>query len=252
TGGYESVERAKERQDKILDALHLLWTSDDSFILGKGYKNFKNFCSDNGMTSTKFSNIQNLFTFSRWIYTLDILTSTPDNITNAHRLFKKTHFDLSYTHPMCYIYLRSKDAIKQFSDINHLVSIGMNLNDRPFMEMHSAGLTKIKIRPYKISTADNELLHTENIKDCIRIWYLKIAKIIYILNSEEYLDITNDFKNHFSKSGYVVERRTFTLASEFGIDAGGSLQAAQMKSQEVHEPRGNESNPLQVGQMEIE
>ncbi|KAI5188961.1 hypothetical protein NEMIN01_0225 [Nematocida minor] len=251
TGGYEAVERAKERQDKILDALHLLWNSDDLFIIGEGCENFRRFCIDNGMTATKISNIQNIFTFSRWIYTLDILTSTPDNITNAHRVFKKTHFDLSYTHPMCYIYLRSKDAIKQFSNINHLVSIGMNLNDKPFMEMHPAGL--IKLRPYKISTADNESLHTENIKDCIRAWYFKRVEIIYILYSDEYLDIANDFKNHFSKSGYVDEKRTMpTLASEFGMDASSSLQDAQMESEEVHEPRGNESNPLQVDQMEIE
>ncbi|KAI5191518.1 hypothetical protein NEMIN01_1544 [Nematocida minor] len=224
------IEAAGKKQDKILDALNVLWNGNEVFGEKLRIENIKAFCAQNSISYLDFKTLQNNFVNARWMYRLDPLSFASENITSEHRKFREMHFDMTYTHPMYFIYQRYRSAIRQSEDISRLVN-AMHQDRKPFAETDSNDVAKIRL--YRISKTDSDLVQRINIKSCIKAWYSKYIEIAarkedYTLN----FNILTRFCTAFTKSQYVTD--------------------AKIKLEETSEPRANESNPLQDDRMEVD
>ncbi|KAI5191519.1 hypothetical protein NEMIN01_1545 [Nematocida minor] len=241
----EDVKAAREKQDKILDALNLLWIENNE-IYTESYKTcdifiekmkaLRNevdfFCKDNDINNADFESLQHLFMSARWMYKVNIVNPPMERIINDRRVLKMVYFDTSYIHPMHYIYQRCEDISQQSECMRYFAKVGPSIDEKqiPFMEEDSNGIATL--RPYKISKLDNDLVQIDKMKDCIRATFLKKIKIIKGEDSKEYCDMANAFEKYLNKSQYVTE--------------------AEIMPEETSESRVNESNPLQDDRMEVD
>ncbi|KAI5189184.1 hypothetical protein NEMIN01_0350 [Nematocida minor] len=218
----EDKKKAREKQDRVIDALHILWNECETFNREKRVATIFPFCKQNHINRSSFETLQNGFTSARWMYKLNLATPA-DKLTDEQKLFKKTHFDMSYVHPMCYIYQRCED-------MSHLVKTDAESDQKPFVELGS----KIIVRPHRVSEADTDLVKLENMKDCVRIWFISSGETKIISrkeDGEEYCSIVKDFETHLKKSSYPVN--------------------VEIAAEEAVEAQTGESNPVQDDQIEV-
>ncbi|KAI5189196.1 hypothetical protein NEMIN01_0362 [Nematocida minor] len=216
---HREIRAARDRQDKILDALHILWS--DCRLQTDAQEKTKHFCKQSCISLANLEALQKSFLSVKWMYTLDMLTPTAEETTSDQMLFKKEHFDMSYTHPMCYIYLRCES-------ISYLARTDLKSNRNPFTSRDSNG---IALRLYKISKKNRGLERAKNMKDCIRAWSLGRVEVIRREeDGQRYSDMANEFKKHLEKSPY-----------------GCRVEMSKEKA----EAAANESNPLQKIRMEV-
>ncbi|KAI5191705.1 hypothetical protein NEMIN01_1638 [Nematocida minor] len=216
---------ARERQDAILDALHLLWNAQEDFNVEKRKKNIEKFCKDNGIEAPYFENTQKSFMFARWMYKISVKSPSSKEISNNQELFKKHYFVMSYTHPMCYVYLRSRDISEKCDNVSYQLETSLIFHEKQFARYISGNT--VRIRPNRIDKARKYVEQAEIMKNCIRLWYLKNIEIVTRKDEiEEYRGIAKDFKKHLDKSQYVDSATIDPKNSDNGAD--------------------NESNPLQM------
>ncbi|KAI5192879.1 hypothetical protein NEMIN01_2259 [Nematocida minor] len=205
TGGSINTQKdmqiARNRQDKILDVLHTLWSSYSKIRTSINYEDFIDFCEKNDISIFNLKTILDNFESARWMYKLNIASPSAEELAKDRTLLNRMCFDMSYIHPMFYIYQR-------FEDKSYLVEKNPASNENPFSFENSECNF---LRPYKISEKDDDLVKVENIKNCIRAWFL--VKNITIFSRtedvEEYKNITDDFKEHLEKSPYIKEAEIY-------------------------------------------
>ncbi|KAI5189181.1 hypothetical protein NEMIN01_0347 [Nematocida minor] len=208
TGLQKDVNEAHKKQEEILNIIYLLWNEqepeedpmDEEEPMDKILQdeNIKLFCTHNGVSLVDFKTIQKTFMRDRWIYKLDLFSPSSGGSASGNLPSKAMHFDISYTHPMCYIYLRCED-------MSHLGSPNaMKLYRNPFMERGRRGV--VFLRLYKVGKTDSDAVREENIKSCIRTWFLpRVEVFIKKEDAKSYLNIADDFCKYFRKSMYMVE-----------------------------------------------
>ncbi|KAI5189194.1 hypothetical protein NEMIN01_0360 [Nematocida minor] len=224
TDAQKDLRLERERQDRILSGLYVLWSEWENFKLELRNRNIRQLCRQNDINIDYFKEIQNVFTSARWMYDLDILTPTAEEIDDDQSLLKKVRFDMSYTHPMCYIYQRCED-MSQVADAD------LGSDEKPFAEKDSDSIT---LRLHKIGKNDSSAVQTENMKNCIRAWYSKMVKLIRRKEDGlEYYYIANDFERHLERSQYVNEVQMETEQEYGAIEQNPfPLQDNQMKAEE--------------------
>ncbi|KAI5189193.1 hypothetical protein NEMIN01_0359 [Nematocida minor] len=225
TDVQKDLKAAKEKQNEILNVLHILWNAADAFHMEIQEKNIDFFCKQNNVSAIEFKNLQNSFIAARWMYKLYLFKPLPEKLTSKDAVYRKVHFDMSYIHPICYIYQRCMD-------IDHLAGTDANPSEEPFIKSHSQGF--IVIRPHKVSKKDNNSVRIKNVKDCIRQWFFcpRIKIVVKGEECEQYYNILQDFRWYMDKSQYMFSKVE--------------------KKEKTEERAETERNPLQDGQTEIE
>ncbi|KAI5189195.1 hypothetical protein NEMIN01_0361 [Nematocida minor] len=232
----KDLKIAREKQDKILDALHLLWNDattayiiavwidPDTTKITARIKNIEFFCSKYGISYKRFKDMQEQFTFASWMYKSGV--QKPNKHVKQYTLLKGMHLDMSYIHPMLYIYQRCED-------MSHPANTEIKHNEEFFLSRYTKDISALNI--YKISRTKDDSEKIENIKDCIRAWFLQRNSIIIVgEDSEESRSMAKEFKIHLSKSLFI---------EKVLIDS---------KAEGRNETRACASNPLQDNQMEVE
>ncbi|KAI5189182.1 hypothetical protein NEMIN01_0348 [Nematocida minor] len=191
----EDMKKAREKQDEILDALHLLWNNRE-FKEKKQESDLEFFCENNDIKASDFETVQSGFMSAIWMYKLKIESPDSKELANDQKLLKKVCFDMSYTHPILYIY-------KRCEDMSHMVKKGLKSNEKHFISRDI--LRTVTLRPYRIGKTDRNSVRAENIRDCIRIWFAKRIEVIYRKeDGEEYYNVAREFETHLNRSQYVI------------------------------------------------
>ncbi|KAI5190545.1 hypothetical protein NEMIN01_1083 [Nematocida minor] len=151
-----------EKQDEILNALKIIWSDCCTSPIQYEYMNINSFCEDNGIDFLNLTGIQNSFISAKWMYDVERHTTVYEN-----EIVGDLHFDMSYTHPMWYIY-------KRCEYVSHLTKKDL-LFLQPFMEVKDG---VVILRPHRITQDDDSLEREQNIKICIRAWFSLCVRII--------------------------------------------------------------------------
>ncbi|KAI5189186.1 hypothetical protein NEMIN01_0352 [Nematocida minor] len=208
------IERAA--QDKILDALSIVWNDYKSATSVK-HINVEQFCYKNGFSFFDFFRVQKSFASIKWMYEIEryslepeyTVTSIdeverqgtePENSIPRKELTQEVHFDISYTHPMWYIY-------KRCEYINSFSAIDTTSSDTPFIEVCNDVFT---LRPHRIRERDSDAVRTENINKCIRAWFAQCTEIISRREDNEGYNLAYDFAKYLKTS----EEKTVNMKEE--------------------------------------
>ncbi|KAI5190383.1 hypothetical protein NEMIN01_1007 [Nematocida minor] len=221
----EDIEEARRKQNKILDVLSMAWS--DYSVPGTtiSFREVESFYKEKIIESTDIRTIQIDFASAAWMYKLDIASPTKQELARDPTLLKKVCFDMSYIHPMRYIYQRYKD-VSRFAKKNPENS------GKLFAEKYSNGI--VTFRMCELSANDDDLVQAEMMKSCIRAWFLEsIVLISRREDGQEYRDVVYDFDRYLNRSHYVNE---VTIApkelAETKGKKGSSLQNSQVESDE--------------------
>ncbi|KAI5189214.1 hypothetical protein NEMIN01_0380 [Nematocida minor] len=214
---HQSLKTAIKKQDMMIDALCFLWTDYDSITIDKK-RNIDSFCEEFNVNFFSLQRTQKELRTFKWLFKLneDIVEIGGLAIQN---IFPKlnSRFDISHIHPMWYLYFRAEY-------INSHINKDTQVDSNSFMKKTSKGTT---IRPYKINEKDSPSTHQENLKNCIKVWFLDKVRVVSICRSvEETYDIASDFADFLPNSVQIKEERK----REIGETAGCS--------------RSEEGNPL--------
>ncbi|KAI5193195.1 hypothetical protein NEMIN01_2403 [Nematocida minor] len=188
----DQIQILKSKQNMILDALCLLWIEPKIYkVITQG--DISLFCRNNHIKIDNLLALQGLFTSVRWMYRMEVAMPSKEAALRDPTLLEKIYFDMFYIHPMAYLYQRYKDLCS-------FTKAGIKSDARPFAEKAS---DKITLMLYKVKE-NSVLANTENIKDCIRAWFIKHIKIAYREEDDkQYYNIVIDFMDYLSKSTYM-------------------------------------------------
>ncbi|KAI5189192.1 hypothetical protein NEMIN01_0358 [Nematocida minor] len=221
----ENMEKARAKQNEILDALYVLWNETDGKNIGAQEKNIEFLCKQNDISMLEFGNMQRSFISVRWMYRRNRLSPELDSLASQDKAYKKEFFDVSYIHPMFHMYLRCAD-VRQSADA------GITSDQEVFIRRESN--TAVVLRPHVVSKMDSKSEQVKNMKDCIRAWFF-LCKLEFFVKDEDhekYCRIIQDFRRYMNKSQYIFSKAE--------------------KSEKISKIEKNERNPLQDEQMEID
>ncbi|KAI5190382.1 hypothetical protein NEMIN01_1006 [Nematocida minor] len=186
----------KEQQNKILDALSMLWSKCEEQERNERVEKIIKFCRDNSIQYLDFVNMKYSLMTTSWMFNID--KTKPTNPANGQEIANKACIDITYTHPLFYLY-------KRCERISHSVKQNQSLQDKPFIREESSG--DVRLRLYKISEKDSEAVQTENIQSCVRLWFSNGTHVKIFFKSEEkddYKSIARDFRKYFNESRYTT------------------------------------------------
>ncbi|KAI5189183.1 hypothetical protein NEMIN01_0349 [Nematocida minor] len=176
TDAHESIKRMEKIQFKMLRGLSIIWNNrytcreDTTSIIYY-------FCKDNDISYMNFKKLQDDFTSFKWFYQLDKSISTTEDLT----------FDLSYTHPVYYVYNRCEN-------ISYLTKKDTETNPVPLVETKD---NEHFLRPYVIDAKDSDTVRAENINSCIKLSFANPVTVITKDNgSMEYKDVSAEFDRY--------------------------------------------------------
>ncbi|KAI5190726.1 hypothetical protein NEMIN01_1191 [Nematocida minor] len=149
-----SKRTEKEEQDRILDALSVMW-SDCKYLLSKPV-DIDFFCEKNRIYFD-LERVQNTLVCSKWMCEIKRHGRGMEYLSFDNKLTKGIHFDMLYTHPLWYVYRRCESI----SDVN---SASIETREKPFIEVNAQGIT---VRPYRISRSDDRLERAKYVSACI-------------------------------------------------------------------------------------
>ncbi|KAI5190378.1 hypothetical protein NEMIN01_1002 [Nematocida minor] len=196
----EDAETLGKKQNKILDALCLLhrklkvsdMTPDDT-----------KFYEENSIDVNDLQRVQDGIASTRWLYKLDMANPSEEELRKSKTLLKKVYFDMFYIHPILYLYQR-------YEDVSCSTGADLGADGLPFAERDSRRIT---LRMYNISKKDGGLVKAENIKNCIRAWYLKEIIFIYREKSDRScIRILTDLTEYYMSSLNVIVIFSFPVA----------------------------------------
>ncbi|KAI5193196.1 hypothetical protein NEMIN01_2404 [Nematocida minor] len=190
----EALKEARAQQNKILDALCVLWNKCEDSNRRTYLQEINLFCKNNNIEYDRFTNTQHRFMSISWM--LVISRPVSRTIANDPKIISKMYYDIVCTHPMYYIYM-------QCEDVDYLVRSELRDNKEPFMQNDLYDV--IVLRLYKISKKDSDLVKAENMKNCIRAWYFSKLKVMYIEEDEMYERVASDFIKYLHKSSCKKE-----------------------------------------------
>ncbi|KAI5189179.1 hypothetical protein NEMIN01_0345 [Nematocida minor] len=178
---YEEMQVRREKQNKILDVLSIMW--DDYELTKKAeYTEIENLCESNDIPCFDFRKINSSFRSVAWMYAIDAYKPTPET-----DLGLELHFDMSYTNPMWYI-------CKRCEHINRMAASKNNEHGtEPFAETKDGVL----ITPDRISAVGEDAACAERMRSCMKAWFTKSAKVIHRKeDSQEYCNLADDFTKY--------------------------------------------------------
>ncbi|KAI5193242.1 hypothetical protein NEMIN01_2436 [Nematocida minor] len=192
TDVHKGLEIARSRQEDLLDFLQIFWKGRvDTFISNPPEENVKYFCIYNDITDYFFQNTQDIFMSVRWMYNLNIPISPLEESTNDEKRFNMMCFDMSYIHPMRYIYMRCEY-------VNDLCKPNIKSDKKPFSERD---LESNLLRLYKIGKENSDSTRADHMKSCIRAWFIRNTSVTYGEEKhQEYDNMAEDFRYYLNKS----------------------------------------------------
>ncbi|KAI5193307.1 hypothetical protein NEMIN01_2465 [Nematocida minor] len=191
TDVHKGLEIARSRQKELLNFLQIFWNGGiNTFVSNFPEENVKFFCSNNDIETYFFKNTQNMFMSSRWMYNLNIPIPPLEESTNDEKKFNMMCFDMSYIHPMRYIYMRCEY-------VNDLCKTNIKSDKKPFSERD---LESNLLRLYKIGKENSDSTRADHMKSCIIAWFIRTTSVTYGEEKhQEYDDIAKDFQCYLNK-----------------------------------------------------
>ncbi|KAI5189244.1 hypothetical protein NEMIN01_0410 [Nematocida minor] len=103
------------------------------------------------------------------MYEIDICAQDAKDVVSRDALGEEMHFDLSYIHSMWYLCRRCR-YIRQMFKTEYIQ------NEKPFIEIVDDVAI---IRPCRISQCYDVLKRSEDMKDCIKVWFSPKIHIMF-------------------------------------------------------------------------
>ncbi|KAI5193241.1 hypothetical protein NEMIN01_2435 [Nematocida minor] len=191
TDVHRGLKIARSRQKDLLNLLQIFWNGRvNAFISNPPEENVKYFCIYNDIITYYFQNTQDIFMSVRWMYSLNISIPPLEESTNNEKRFNMMCFDMSYIHPMRYIYMRCEY-------VNDLCKPNIKSDKKPFSERD---LESNLLRIYKIRKENSDSTRADHMKSCIRAWFIRNTSVTYGEEKhQEYDNMTEDFQYYLNK-----------------------------------------------------
>ncbi|KAI5193281.1 hypothetical protein NEMIN01_2443 [Nematocida minor] len=221
------IERARYKQDRILDTLSCLWFNSDLPIFNAlALVHYQGFRKINNLPDNILFRMQCVFEYFRWV--LYILNNNPKEQGKADKeLVKEMHFDAFYICPIWYI-------CRRYGNTSSLITLPPTPNKAQFLEMHG---NRCVLRPYVINKENaNSAEQLANIRTCINLWLKKLISFEIIHreeDGEEYQNMARDFFEYLKKSSHVLHSVKIT---ETKIEGEGE-ESSQSKVSEVRKKK---------------
>ncbi|KAI5189180.1 hypothetical protein NEMIN01_0346 [Nematocida minor] len=189
---YEGIKIGREKQDKILDVLSMLW-KDCSSAAATSYVDLEKFCKENGIELSNIERVQNSLASAKWMYNLTIYTNENSYARRLTSLLGGIDLDVSYIHPIWHVYQRCEH-------IGYLAEPGFKSRAKLFLQKND---NVVVLRPYLIRSEIKEAMHATHIQGCIKAWLSPSAEVEIVVREEdnkEYKGMANDFVKYMSNT----------------------------------------------------